>query len=61
MIALAIILAVYIDPVGPVTEEPWDYLCPIEMIDTISMEELERRLRRQEIREYYRYLQEAGK
>lgn len=60
MIALAIILAVYIDPVGPVTEEPWDYLCPIEMIDVIELDDLERKIRQQEIREFYRYLQEAA-
>lgn len=60
MLTLTIILALYLEPVGSVLEEPWDYLCPIEMIDVIELDDLERKIRQQEIREFYRYLQEAA-
>lgn len=48
--AATIILALYLEPVGSVLEEPWDYLAPIEMIDVIEIEELERKLFEQDIR-----------
>lgn len=48
--AATIILALYLEPVGSVLEEPWDYLCPIETIDVIELEDLERKLWEQDIR-----------
>jgi hypothetical protein len=47
---LIVILALYLEPVGPITEEPWDYIQGIEEIDVRSLEELERELDRKKFR-----------
>ena len=50
MIALVSILALYLEPVGSVLEEPWDFVQEIEVIDVIPMEELERKMRIRNLR-----------
>jgi hypothetical protein len=47
---LLMILALYLEPVGPVTEEPWDFVEEIETIDVIPVEELEEKLERKRYR-----------
>jgi len=47
---LVFILALYLEPIGPITEEPWDYIQGIEEIDVKSLEDLERELDRKRFR-----------
>jgi hypothetical protein len=47
---LIFILALYLEPVGAITEEPWDYIQGIEVIDVIPLEDLERKLKQQKLR-----------
>jgi hypothetical protein len=47
---LIFILAIYLEPVGTITEEPWDYIQGIETIDVIPLEDLERKLKQQNLR-----------
>jgi hypothetical protein len=54
---LVFILALYLEPVGSVLEEPWNFTDEIETIDVIPMEELERKLRHRDLRQRYRILE----
>jgi hypothetical protein len=47
---LIFILALYLEPVGAITEEPWDYIQGIEEIDVIPLEDLERKLKQKNLR-----------
>jgi len=50
MIALVSIIALHLEPVGTITEEPWDFLTPVEIIDIRPLEDLERDLKRRNLR-----------
>ena len=47
---LVIILALYLEPVGSVLEEPYDFVEPLEFIDVIPFEDLERKLKHRNLR-----------
>ena len=50
MIALVSLIALYLEPVGSITEEPWDFVTPIEIIDLgPTVETMERQMQRFEI------------
>jgi hypothetical protein len=50
MIALVSILALYLEPVGSVLEEPWNFIDEIEVIDVIPIDILEKKLRIRNLR-----------
>lgn len=50
MIALLAVVALYLEPIGSVLEEPYDFVEPIEVIDVQPLEELERKLRIRNLR-----------
>jgi len=47
---LIIIIALYLEPVGSITEQPWDFVEELEFIDPKSLEEIERELQRKKYR-----------
>ena len=50
MITLLAVVAVYTEPIGAITEMPWDFMEKIEWINVIPFDELEKKLKRQNLR-----------
>jgi hypothetical protein len=51
MIPLTLMFFVYLEPIGSIVEEPFVYAVEdVEVIDVIPVEELERKLKRQNLR-----------
>jgi cell shape-determining protein MreC len=50
MIPMIFILALYLEPIGSILENPYDFVEGIEEIDVKSLEELERELDRKKFR-----------
>ena len=57
---LIFILALYLEPVGAITDEPWDYIQGIETIDVIELDDIEMKLRQRELQERFRILENMG-
>jgi hypothetical protein len=47
---LIFILALYLEPLGAITEEPYDFVQGVETIEVIPLEDLERKLKQQNLR-----------
>jgi hypothetical protein len=47
---LVFILALYLEPLGAITEEPYDFVQGVETIEVIPLEDLERKLKQQNLR-----------
>jgi hypothetical protein len=50
MILFLAVVAVYTEPIEAITEPPWDFMEKIEWIQVIPMEELEKKLKQQNLR-----------
>lgn len=54
---LTIILALYLEPLGAITEEPYDFVQGVETIEVIDLHEMEMKLRQRELQERFRILE----
>ncbi|PPD07157.1 MAG: hypothetical protein CTY28_10265 [Hyphomicrobium sp.] len=57
---LVFILALYLEPLGTITEEPWDFVQGVETIEVIDLNEMEMKLRQRELQERFRILENMG-
>ena len=58
MIAMIYILALVLEPIGPITDEPFIYgVDSIEVIEEAPLEEIERKMRLEEIKQRYRVME----
>ena len=57
MTPMVLILALLLEPAEPITDEPWDHVTPFEFIEEMPLDEIERKLRHEELRERYRILE----
>jgi hypothetical protein len=54
---LIFILALYLEPLGAITEEPYDFVQGVETIEVIELDEMEMKLRQRELQERFRILE----
>jgi hypothetical protein len=57
---LTIILALYLEPLGTITDEPYDFVQGVETIEVIDLNEMEMKLRQRELQERFRILENMG-
>jgi hypothetical protein len=54
---LIFILALYLEPLGAITEEPYDFVQGVETIEVIELDDIEMKLRQRELQERFRILE----
>jgi len=54
---LVFILALYLEPLGTITDEPYDFIQGVEEIPIIGLDDIELKLRQQELNQRFRILE----
>jgi hypothetical protein len=54
---LIFILALYLEPLGAITEDPYDFVQGVETIEVIELDDIEMKLRQRELQERFRILE----